>query len=135
MESTYGDRNHRSLQATALEAREIIRKAIETKAKILVPVFAIGRTQLLLYLLAGAFRPKTLPRFPIYVDRPPGSTGGTRRSSTPRPGPCLIRESSGAASRPCTPAPMITTSYLGFSLCLCHIFSFLNNARNSLRHL
>ncbi len=105
MESTYGDRNHRSLQATALEAREIIRKAIETKAKILVPVFAIGRTQLLLYLLAGAFRPKTLPRFPIYVDRPPGSTGGTRRSSTPRPGPCLIRESSGAASRPCTPAP------------------------------
>jgi len=36
----------------------------------LVPVFAIGRTQLLLYLLAGAFRRKTLPRFPIYLDSP-----------------------------------------------------------------
>jgi metallo-beta-lactamase family protein len=70
MESTYGDRNHRSLKETALEAREIIRKAIDAKAKILVPVFAIGRTQLLLYLLAGAFRRKTLPRFPIYVDSP-----------------------------------------------------------------
>jgi metallo-beta-lactamase family protein len=70
MESTYGDRNHRSLVETAIEAREIIRKAIEARAKILVPVFAIGRTQLLLYLLAGAFRRKTLPRFPIYVDSP-----------------------------------------------------------------
>jgi metallo-beta-lactamase family protein len=70
MESTYGDRNHRSLQETAIEAREIVQRAIEAKAKILVPVFAIGRTQLLLYLLAGAFRRKTLPRFPIYVDSP-----------------------------------------------------------------
>ena len=70
MESTYGDRNHRSLEETAIEAREIIRKAIEAKARILVPVFAIGRTQLLLYLLAGAFRRKTLPRFPICVDSP-----------------------------------------------------------------
>jgi metallo-beta-lactamase family protein len=70
MESTYGDRNHRSLHATALEAREIVRKAVEAKAKILVPVFAIGRTQLLLYLLASAFQRKTLPPFPIYVDSP-----------------------------------------------------------------
>jgi len=33
-------------------------------------VFAVGRTQLLLYLLAGAFRNKTLPRFPVYLDSP-----------------------------------------------------------------
>jgi metallo-beta-lactamase family protein len=70
MESTYGDRNHRSLHDTAIEGREIISKAIENKAKILVPVFAIGRTQLLLYLLAGAFKKKTLPPFPIYLDSP-----------------------------------------------------------------
>lgn len=70
MESTYGGRNHRSLHETAIEAREIIRRAVESKAKILVPVFAIGRTQLLLYLLAGAFQRKTLPRFPIYIDSP-----------------------------------------------------------------
>jgi metallo-beta-lactamase family protein len=70
MESTYGDRNHRSLHETAIEGREIIAGAIENKAKILVPVFAVGRTQLLLYLLAGAFGRKTLPKFPIYLDSP-----------------------------------------------------------------
>lgn len=70
MESTYGDRTHRSLYDTAIEGREIIAKAIQNKAKILVPVFAIGRTQLLLYLLAGAFKKKTLPPFPIYIDSP-----------------------------------------------------------------
>jgi metallo-beta-lactamase family protein len=70
MESTYGDRNHRSLHDTAIEGRQIIAKAIENKAKILVPIFAVGRTQLLLYLLAGAFKRKTLPQFPIYLDSP-----------------------------------------------------------------
>jgi metallo-beta-lactamase family protein len=70
MESTYGDRNHRSLHETAIEGRKIIAGAIEQKAKIIVPVFAVGRTQLLLYLLAGAFQRKTLPPFPIYLDSP-----------------------------------------------------------------
>ncbi|HET9785494.1 MAG TPA: MBL fold metallo-hydrolase [Pyrinomonadaceae bacterium] len=70
MESTYGDRNHRSMHDTAIEGREIIAKAIENKAKVLVPVFAVGRTQLLLYLLAGAFKRKTLPQFPIFLDSP-----------------------------------------------------------------
>jgi metallo-beta-lactamase family protein len=33
-------------------------------------VFAVGRTQLLLYLLAGAFKRNTLPQFPIFLDSP-----------------------------------------------------------------
>jgi metallo-beta-lactamase family protein len=70
MESTYGDRNHRSLGATAVETREVVAKALAARGKILVPVFAIGRTQLILYLLAGAFRRGTLPPFPIYIDSP-----------------------------------------------------------------
>jgi metallo-beta-lactamase family protein len=70
MESTYGDRDHRSLHETAIEGRDIIARAIEKKAKILVPIFAIGRTQTLLYLLAGAFSRGTLPQFPIYLDSP-----------------------------------------------------------------
>jgi metallo-beta-lactamase family protein len=70
MESTYGDRDHRQLRETAIEAREIVRQALDARGKILVPVFAIGRTQLLLYLLAGAFSRGTLPSFPIYVDSP-----------------------------------------------------------------
>ena len=72
MESTYGDRNHKSLHDTAVEAREVIQRAIEAKGKILVPTFAIGRTQILLYLLGGAFHRGTLKPFPIYVDSPMG---------------------------------------------------------------
>src|SRR6516225_4415185 len=60
MESTYRDRDHRSLQETALETREVVKKAVQAGAKILVPVFALLRPQLLLYLLAGAFQRGTL---------------------------------------------------------------------------
>lgn len=70
MESTYGDKDHLSLQKTAIETREIVRKAVEAGNKVLVPTFAVGRTQLLLYLLAGAFHRRTLPVFPIYIDSP-----------------------------------------------------------------
>jgi metallo-beta-lactamase family protein len=70
MESTYGDRDHRSLKDTAIETREVVKKAVDTGGKILVPVFAVGRTQLLLYLLAGAFNRGALPAFPVYVDSP-----------------------------------------------------------------
>ena len=70
MESTYGDRDHRSLKETAVETREVVKKAVKTGAKILVPVFAVGRTQLLLYLLAGAFKRGKLSPFPIYIDSP-----------------------------------------------------------------
>lgn len=70
MESTYGDRDHPSLAQTAAETREIVNKAVDAEGKILVPVFAIGRTQLLLYLLAGAFQRGTLSPFPIYIDSP-----------------------------------------------------------------
>jgi metallo-beta-lactamase family protein len=70
LESTYGDRNHRSLAETAVETREVLAKATAARGKILMPVFAIGRTQLILYLLAGAFQRGSLEPFPIYVDSP-----------------------------------------------------------------
>ncbi len=70
MESTYGDRNHRSLDDTVREFEEIIRRALSYKGKILVPTFAIGRTQQILYHLAVAFRQRALPKFPLYLDSP-----------------------------------------------------------------
>lgn len=70
MESTYGDRNHRSLAETAVETREVIGNAVAAKSKILMPVFSIGRTQLIMYLLAGAFQRGVLKPFPIYIDSP-----------------------------------------------------------------
>src|SRR4029450_1464461 len=68
MEATYRDRDHRSLGETAIKGRKILARAAENKARILVPAFAIGRTQLLLYLLAGAFKRKPLADLPIYID-------------------------------------------------------------------
>ena len=70
MESTYGDRDHKPLQETVNEFEPIVKKAVERKSKILVPVFAVGRTQLLLYLLAQMFRHRVVPKFPIFLDSP-----------------------------------------------------------------
>jgi metallo-beta-lactamase family protein len=70
MESTYGDKEHPSLAQTAVEAREAVRETVARGGRVLIPVFAVGRSQLLLYLLAGAFRRKTLKPFPIFLDSP-----------------------------------------------------------------
>jgi metallo-beta-lactamase family protein len=72
MESTYGDRDHRPLDETVREFEEIIRRALTHKGKILIPTFAIGRTQQILYHLGVAFRQGTLPKLPIYLDSPMG---------------------------------------------------------------
>jgi metallo-beta-lactamase family protein len=70
MESTYGDHDHKPLQETLDEAIAIIKNAIGLKGKILVPSFAIGRTQDILYYIEQAFKKGGLPRFPIYIDSP-----------------------------------------------------------------
>lgn len=70
MESTYGDRDHRSLAETLKEAEDIIIKSVERKGKILVPAFAVGRTQQIMYHVAAMFRDKLVERFPIYIDSP-----------------------------------------------------------------
>jgi metallo-beta-lactamase family protein len=70
LESTYGDRDHKPLAETVGEFERIVREAVERKGKILVPTFAVGRAQLLLYLLALMFRRKAVPKFPVYIDSP-----------------------------------------------------------------
>jgi len=70
LESTYGARNHRPFQETVQEFLEVLRTAISRNGKVLVPTFAVGRAQLLLVILAGIFRRKLLPKFPVYLDSP-----------------------------------------------------------------
>jgi metallo-beta-lactamase family protein len=70
MESTHGDKDHPSLAETAVAAREAVKITIEQRGRVLVPTFAIGRSQLLLYLLAGAFKRGTLKPFEIFLDSP-----------------------------------------------------------------
>lgn len=83
MESTYGDRDHRPLDATVEEFYELIRSAYERKAKILVPSFALGRTQQILYHLAEAFHKGIIPPFPVYIDSPLGIAATETYASHP----------------------------------------------------
>ncbi|MBA4149317.1 MAG: MBL fold metallo-hydrolase [Verrucomicrobia bacterium] len=70
MESTYGDRDHRSLKDTVAEFRQLVIDAVAQKGKILVPTFAVGRAQVMLYHLANMFREKIVPPFPVVIDSP-----------------------------------------------------------------
>lgn len=70
MESTYGDRNHRSLKETVTEFRQLVKDAVAQKGKILVPTFAVGRAQVMMYHLANMFREGIVPPFPVVVDSP-----------------------------------------------------------------
>ncbi|MFO0873274.1 MAG: hypothetical protein U0575_04800 [Phycisphaerales bacterium] len=51
-ESTYGDRDHRQAAETARQFGDIVEQAVATNGKILIPAFAIGRTQTILYSLS-----------------------------------------------------------------------------------
>lgn len=71
LESTYGDREHPALQPSLDEFIRIIRETIFNKQRVLIPAFAIGRTQLLLYYMGQAVREGKLPPdIPIYLDSP-----------------------------------------------------------------
>jgi metallo-beta-lactamase family protein len=70
LESTYGDRDHKPLSETLAEFRVIIEEMVRTKSRILVPAFAVGRTQQILYHLDELFCAGTLKPFPVYLDSP-----------------------------------------------------------------
>ncbi|MEI6456810.1 MAG: MBL fold metallo-hydrolase [bacterium] len=70
IESTYGDRDHKPMKETLDEFDSIISATVANKGKILVPSFAVGRTQDILYYLDVASHEGRLPLFPIYLDSP-----------------------------------------------------------------
>lgn len=70
MESTYGNRDHKSLKGTLEEFEEVAVEVAERGGKILIPTFAIGRAQQLIYHLAEMFHKKKVKPFPIYIDSP-----------------------------------------------------------------
>lgn len=70
LESTYGDRDHKSYDQTLEEFEDIVRDACASGGKMLVPTFAIGRAQQIIYHLADLFHSKKVPPFPVYLDSP-----------------------------------------------------------------
>jgi len=69
-ESTYGGKN--DFQPTRQEAgerlAEIVRLAVERKGKILIPVFAVGRSQEVMLVLEEKYRLGEIPKIPVYLD-------------------------------------------------------------------
>jgi metallo-beta-lactamase family protein len=70
MESTYGASEHETPTRSQDRLCEIINRALERKGKILIPSFAVERTQQLLYILHQVTENRCIPSVPIYVDSP-----------------------------------------------------------------
>lgn len=70
MESTYGDRDHKPMSATLDEFYQIITTTVDRGGKVLIPSFAIGRTQQMLYHLAELMQKGGIRKVPIFVDSP-----------------------------------------------------------------
>ncbi len=70
IESTYGNRSHRSFEESKAELLEAIRFSVSHKEKILIPAFALERTQEILYLLGEFYRSGQLPDIPVFLDSP-----------------------------------------------------------------
>jgi metallo-beta-lactamase family protein len=69
-ESTYGNRVHEPLADGNDRVCAIVNRALEKSGKIIIPSFAVGRTQQLLYTIYQLVKAHCIPSLPIYVDSP-----------------------------------------------------------------
>ncbi|MDQ3673336.1 MAG: MBL fold metallo-hydrolase, partial [Gemmatimonadota bacterium] len=70
MESTYGNRDHESVEGARAKLAQVIRETAARGGRVLIPAFAVGRTQELIYSLHGLVKEGAIPSIPIYVDSP-----------------------------------------------------------------
>lgn len=70
MESTYGNRDHESVEGARARLAQVIRETAARGGRVLIPAFAVGRTQEMIYALHGLVKEGAIPSIPIYVDSP-----------------------------------------------------------------
>jgi metallo-beta-lactamase family protein len=70
LESTYGDRVHGPMAGMEAKLAEVVNRAVGRKGKILVPSFALERTQEFVYALHRLITRRAIPAIPIFVDSP-----------------------------------------------------------------
>lgn len=70
VESTYGDRNHESPEEGKDKVENIIEDAIARRGVLMIPSFAMERTQQLLYHINDLIEHKRIPAVPVYIDSP-----------------------------------------------------------------
>jgi metallo-beta-lactamase family protein len=70
VESTYGGREHSPKETANAEIGAIVKETLDRKGKIIIPAFAVGRTQQIVYTLHQLTLARQLPPVPIFVDSP-----------------------------------------------------------------
>ncbi|MCD4740878.1 MAG: MBL fold metallo-hydrolase [Desulfobacteraceae bacterium] len=73
MESTYGARHHELVDDLKERMKTVINETVEKGGSILIPSFAFGRTQDVVYVLHELYNNNEVPRIPIWVDSPLGN--------------------------------------------------------------
>lgn len=70
-ESTYGGKEHETIESSEMALLEIIKEAcVEKQGKLIIPAFSVGRTQNIVHTLDRLESKGLLPRIPVYVDSP-----------------------------------------------------------------
>ena len=70
MESTYGGRLHKNVEHVVNKLADVVNRTARRGGRIIVPAFAVGRTQQLVLLLHELFNEKRIPNIPLFVDSP-----------------------------------------------------------------
>lgn len=70
MESTYGDRDHEPVQNLKPQLKQALNATFERGGCVLIPAFAYGRTQELLYVIHELYAEGAVQRVPVFVDSP-----------------------------------------------------------------
>ena len=70
MESTYGNRDHLPISDARADLGRIVRETAARGGRVIIPAFAVGRVQELVYDLHALARAQEIPRVPIYIDSP-----------------------------------------------------------------
>jgi metallo-beta-lactamase family protein len=70
MESTYGDKKHNDPSAAFDEFQEVVGRTLKRGGKVIIPAFAVGRTQEMVYHLNMMMHDGDVPRAPVFVDSP-----------------------------------------------------------------
>ena len=70
MESTYGGRLHKHVEHVVNKLADVVNRTARRGGRIIVPAFAVGRTQQLVLLLHQLFNEKRIPNIPLFVDSP-----------------------------------------------------------------
>ena len=153
VESTYGDRRHEDEGICVARLADAIRRTAEHGGTMLIPAFAVDRTEVVLVHLARLMRAGTVPRLPVYVDSPMAlaALGVYRRALAERdpeirdealsdpdpfdPGQLIeVRDVEGSKALDATTFPSIIVSASGMATggrVLHHLARFLPHHRNT----